>query len=422
MSDDKKIIIDEDWKSQIAAEKETLAKEHSEQADTVAEPDALPELQISVDEWREMGGHPALEDEHGAVFNVPFAVSPVRNPDDLVAGSGAGGTVTESTDPRLPPGISPEVGRAFGLLKTTPFAQAQQDRIEAISARIEPEFERTFVDTVTEHQNSLDLGAIASAIASNKPDAAVAACDLQRLAESLFGTRFARQPFEDADGTLLRLIGGSLQEGGEAAADAMSQFGISFEFDVASPQAVEWAHQHAAQRVVDIGEETRLALRAIVERSLEDRLTAQAAAREIRSVVGLTRQQAASLSNLRAELEVAGATVEQIDAALIARSRELLGQRASTIARTELIGAANQGQTIAWDQAQRAGDLPTGQQREWVTAQDERVDDQICAPLNGQRQQLGKAFSTSIGSIMSPPAHPNCRCAVALVPPTVPSN
>ncbi len=42
MSDEKKIIIDEDWKSQVKAEKETLAKEDSEQTKATAEPQALP--------------------------------------------------------------------------------------------------------------------------------------------------------------------------------------------------------------------------------------------------------------------------------------------------------------------------------------------------------------------------------------------
>ena len=42
MSDEKKIIIDEDWKSQVEAERESLAKEQSEQANAPAEPQALP--------------------------------------------------------------------------------------------------------------------------------------------------------------------------------------------------------------------------------------------------------------------------------------------------------------------------------------------------------------------------------------------
>ncbi len=42
MSDEKKIIIDEDWKSQVEAEKEALAKEQSEQTKAAAVPQALP--------------------------------------------------------------------------------------------------------------------------------------------------------------------------------------------------------------------------------------------------------------------------------------------------------------------------------------------------------------------------------------------
>ena len=42
MSDEKKIIIDEDWKSQVEAEKETLAKEQSEQTQAAAGSQALP--------------------------------------------------------------------------------------------------------------------------------------------------------------------------------------------------------------------------------------------------------------------------------------------------------------------------------------------------------------------------------------------
>ena len=42
MSEEKKIIIDEDWKSQVEAEKETLAKEQSEQAEAPTEPQDFP--------------------------------------------------------------------------------------------------------------------------------------------------------------------------------------------------------------------------------------------------------------------------------------------------------------------------------------------------------------------------------------------
>lgn len=42
MSDEKKIIIDEDWKSQVEAEKESLAKEPAEQPEAAAGPQEFP--------------------------------------------------------------------------------------------------------------------------------------------------------------------------------------------------------------------------------------------------------------------------------------------------------------------------------------------------------------------------------------------
>lgn len=48
MSEDKKIIIDEDWKSQVEAEKEALAKEPKEQPKPAAEQYALPEASFEM--------------------------------------------------------------------------------------------------------------------------------------------------------------------------------------------------------------------------------------------------------------------------------------------------------------------------------------------------------------------------------------
>jgi hypothetical protein len=42
MSEEKKIIIDEDWKTQVEAEKETLAKEQLDPTEAAAEPQGFP--------------------------------------------------------------------------------------------------------------------------------------------------------------------------------------------------------------------------------------------------------------------------------------------------------------------------------------------------------------------------------------------
>lgn len=99
---------------------------------------------------------------------------------------------------------------------------------------------------------------------------------------------------------------------------------------------------------------------------------------------------------------------EGIDA-LKQRVRDVYAQaddsRALTIARTEVMRATNFATELAYEQSE----LVTG--KEWLTALDEKVDEDICAPMDGQIVPLGKSFTSGDGfPIDSPPAHPNCRC------------
>lgn len=94
--------------------------------------------------------------------------------------------------------------------------------------------------------------------------------------------------------------------------------------------------------------------------------------------------------------------------------------RASMVARTELIRAANTGAEAAW----QSGDIS---EKEWLAAGDAC---EYCIELNGKRVQVGATFlkvgdSASAGDgseskpmaityedIEAPPLHPNCRCAL----------
>ena len=44
---------------------------------------------------------------------------------------------------------------------------------------------------------------------------------------------------------------------------------------------------------------------------------------------------------------------------------------------------------------------------QWITTSDERVDEEICAPADGEIVGLNEEFSTGT---KQGPAHPNCRC------------
>lgn len=351
---------------------------------------------LTADEWREMQDLEALDDDKGQVHMVPFNLMPMT---DLTGGTPAGGEAGIRQRAAQRASEDPRVGI-----------------VQAISDRIAPEMVSVFEETVEAHRAEIDMAALEAAVAAEKVAQAEYIVNAQGLAEALWGERFGRmrQPFADADGTLLRLLGASMEMGGDTAAEALAPE-IAIEFELANPHAVAWAERHAAEMVVEVSTETEVAIREVIARTLADRRAPAQAAREIRELVGLTRRQAGAIQKLRAGLVEDGLAEAEIERQVDRAAARALRERATSIARTETMRGANAGQRLLWEQAVRAGELPPETEREWLTAEDERVDAEVCAPLNGQTAVLGESFSSSVGSLTEPPAHPRCRCATALV-------
>jgi SPP1 gp7 family putative phage head morphogenesis protein len=83
------------------------------------------------------------------------------------------------------------------------------------------------------------------------------------------------------------------------------------------------------------------------------------------------------------------------------------------IARTEIQIAQNEGRYEGWKQADEAGYIDPSAMKMWVTAKDERTCD-VCAPLDGELAPWNGLFSIGLEA---PIVHPNCRCAMVMVPP-----
>lgn len=201
------------------------------------------------------------------------------------------------------------------------------------------------------------------------------------------------------------------------------------QFDTTNVEAVTWAEKHAAKLVVEIGQETRLAIREIVVRMFNEGIPPKQAAGMIKKLVGLTSIQSNAVVNLHqriitanpGDLIYAGKTPIRIpkggmdDARLMRTlnrySERLLRQRAMNIARTETVRAANEGQMQLWKQAQKRGELPRDLKHEWIASPTERTC-QICIGMNGEIVQVGAQFSAGM---TNPPAHPSCRCSTGIV-------
>lgn len=197
--------------------------------------------------------------------------------------------------------------------------------------------------------------------------------------------------------------------------------GLSIAFNVADPAVLFAIETHVGTLVTEIDATTRAGIRAAVSTMFETGGTVGTQARTLRDLVGLTSRQAESVVRFEASLFADGMSPERITRLVTRRTAQLLRQRAELIARTETIRAASAGQQLLWEQAARQGLLDAGLKRFWVITPDDRLCP-ICRAIPGQNPQgvaLEAVFQTPVGGVAFPPAHPACRCTIALtdIPP-----
>lgn len=189
---------------------------------------------------------------------------------------------------------------------------------------------------------------------------------------------------------------------------------------VINTRAKQAALRQSYDLIHGVTEESKLAIRDLVERLFNGQSTVQATGRLIRDHIGLTRQQSASLWNYQMELQEQFSrneiTAKQLVDRVTKQRDALIAHRADIIARTESMRAANQGQLDGWQQAEAEGLVPSAAKREWVVTTDERLCP-ICASIP-RRGPVGLHEAFLDGNdqpIMAPPAHPACRCTVSLL-------
>lgn len=227
-----------------------------------------------------------------------------------------------------------------------------------------------------------------------------------------------------------------------AAAEGETFRAAAFEasFDAVDPRALAWALTRSSDLIVEVSEETIAAVRQLIGAGISEGIPPAALSRQIREVVGLRPDQVNAMYNLRGDLITAkpgslvtrfppaptlrtqpgfrvripknGLTEAQIDKHLD-RYREMQRNlRARTIARTETMNAASQGQREAWAQAVDKGQLPRDQKRVWITAGDSAVRDEHAA-MEGVVTGLDEPYPGGLETGVEP----NCRCVDGLASP-----
>lgn len=149
---------------------------------------------------------------------------------------------------------------------------------------------------------------------------------------------------------------------------------FNLQFDMGNARAAKWATEHVGWLIDSITKTTREKIQEAVARA-----------------------------------QIEGDLDAQYDSIL-----EVIGDeaRASAIARTESMSAANFGQLEGWSQARDEGLLPADTKKVWISTDVGACP--LCEAMEGESVPLEESFDFDGDEIPSPPGHVNCRCTSGL--------
>lgn len=191
-------------------------------------------------------------------------------------------------------------------------------------------------------------------------------------------------------------------------------------FNLVNGSATQWAQDHSARLVTGVSQNTKKGIRTVIARSIREGIPPRETAKLLVPIVGLNRQQSngaftffSNLQEQTAKGEISSTTSTRLYDAYTDR---LKLQRATTIARTEIVRSLNAGQQMVWEQGVQDGLIDQSSKRRWIVTPDERLDHLICAPMTGQTVGMKETFRSGIGTTaFLPPIHPMCRCTVRVL-------
>lgn len=207
--------------------------------------------------------------------------------------------------------------------------------------------------------------------------------------------------------------------------DLPLQMGAKMRFDYLDPRAVQWAQQRAGELITTVVDDQRATIRNVIAQGVQDQITVNEMAKNVRDVVGLPESWAQAVPKARmreyAKLIKDGVAPNtassKADAVAEKYKQRLVNARAKTIARTEIMTASNQGRWLSWAQTTEQGFIPKNAKKEWISAPGFGPKPklcEVCADLNGVTTSWDKPFPGT--DVMMPPQHPNCRCTAVIVP------
>ena len=278
---------------------------------------------------------------------------------------------------------------------------ARTHALISLADKMEPRMRNAFLKAVDEMKGNIDMGMLTQAVANNDRLLAYTSVFEKKWPSVLAST--AQVPVK------------TYGMAGDLASKGLGRIGINTNFNLKSPEAINWARTNSSSLITNISSETRKGVQSVIGSAFDLGIPPKDAAKVIRNMVGLTEKQSIAASRYRDKISNQDRPTDQVERMAARYESKLLRYRGETIARTEIITSAHQGQKEAWQQAVDEGLLdPSETNREWITTDDDRLCP-ICEPMNGQIVGLDEAFLDGDGEdVEEPPVHPNCRCTVGI--------
>jgi len=203
-------------------------------------------------------------------------------------------------------------------------------------------------------------------------------------------------------------------------------------FNMIDERAVTYARERGSQLIVEITDQMRETVRDTIAAAQRGEMTYQQAAIRLQTTVPLSSRDAGAVSKyidkqferfMRQGLSEAKARIKAQN--MGARyGAKLLDSRTRTIARTEIIDASMSGRYLGWEAGVSGGYIASDSVKEWIAEPDACP---ICRPLDGMIISWNDPWAFPEGvragsNDLMPPAHPNCRCSVVILPPDFSDN
>lgn len=265
-----------------------------------------------------------------------------------------------------------------------------------------------FLEAVKKAKSGIGREALIAAVEAGDTEAVIKALSLDRDLEASLKPLLT-EPLEN-----VFIAAGRMAPGMTVPSGAR----ISMRFDLTNPHALDFIRDYDFGLIREVSQETRDAVRLVVRDAFETGGHPTEQARRIVDFIGLTKKQAQAVLNYRDALEMEERPAEQV-ARMVEKYRlKMLKLRATNIARTETIRAANAAQQVAWKQAIDNRHLDAGTARQqWLVTPDDRlcILCEAVPDLNPGGVRIGEPFITPLGPILYPPLHPQCRCVANLI-------